>query len=88
MFRFQREKVLPLFLGKMTTVFDVARRAGVDSRVVNRAVNGEPISAAGVQKIADALGVDAMEYLEPPNFATRKKRKSRRAGGEKHDRNL
>ena len=34
--------------------------------VDGRAVDGLPIQAAAVQRIADALGVNVMDFLDPP----------------------
>lgn len=84
MFRFKREKILPLFLGEMTTVFDMAKRAGIHSRTLARAVNGEPVKSDSVEKIARALGIDPLDYLEPTYFeaVSFSSSRRRRAGGQ------
>ena len=66
MFRFDREKILPLFLKKYKTTKDLAKKSGVNPVTVNRAVNGLPIQAFVVDKIACALNIDALDYLLAP----------------------
>ena len=64
MFRFNREKILPVFLKKEMTIADLSRKAGVAHRSAERAVEGEAVAAPIINKIADALGIDAMEFLD------------------------
>lgn len=64
MFRFNRERILPYFLQKQWTVAELARRAGIAQSSAQRAVNGNSVAAPIIAKIADALGIDAMEFLE------------------------
>ena len=64
MFRFNREKILPVFLKKEMTIADLARKAGVAHRSAERAVEGEAVAAPIIAKVADALGIDAMEFLD------------------------
>ena len=66
-FKFSRQEILPLFLQTRLSVVELSRRAGVAPRTVDRAVNGEKISAGVVDKIAQALGIDAMKFLIAPN---------------------
>lgn len=65
-FRFTRETILPLFLQSRLSVAEFARRAGVNPKTAERAVNGEKISSGVVDKIATALNVDAMKFLVAP----------------------
>lgn len=65
-FRFNRTKILPLFLSRRETIAQLARRAGCHSATVARAVNGEPIGADSVDKIARALDFDAITFLTEP----------------------
>ena len=66
MFRFNRTKILPLFLQKKITVAELARTAGVSHQAAQKAVNGQTVGAVVIAKIAEALNVDAMNFLEPP----------------------
>ena len=66
MFKFNRSLILPLFLGRNWTVYKLARLSGVSFNTARRAVDGLPIQAAAVQRIADALGVNVMDFLDPP----------------------
>lgn len=63
MYRFKREEVLPLFLQKRITVKRLARESGVNERTIERAVNGLPVQAVVVDKIATALGVNPLDVL-------------------------
>lgn len=65
MFRFTREKILPLFLQRQITISELAREAGVAHQSAQKAVNGLPVSANIVNRIAAALGIDAVSYLAP-----------------------
>ena len=75
MFRFSRERILPFFLKRKEPVYQLARRANCSPQTIWRALNGFPISSKAVGKIADALGVDTMEFLEigGTNMFTKKK---------------
>ena len=44
MFRFTREKILPVFLQRQITVADLARQAKVNHQTAERAVQGYPVS--------------------------------------------
>lgn len=66
MFRFTRERILPLFLQRRMTTAELARVAGVSHKAATRAVNGLPVQADIVGKVADALNVDAVQFLDPP----------------------
>ena len=63
MYQFKREEVLPLFLQKRITVKQLARESGVTEKTVERAVNGLPVQAVVVDKIATALGVSLLDVL-------------------------
>lgn len=65
-FRFSRAKILPVFLSKRITTEQLARNAGVAIQTAERAVNGQRISARVVDGIANALNVDAVQYLAQP----------------------
>ncbi len=64
MFKFNRAKILPVYLSRRMTIDRLARTAGVSNRTVDRAVNGLPITGKVVEAIAAALSIDAMEFLE------------------------
>lgn len=66
MFRFSREKILPMFLQRGITITELARQAGVCSKSAYRAVNGLDVSAPVVSKIAVALNSDALDLLANP----------------------
>ena len=66
MFRFKREMILPLFLSRRMTVYDLAKLAGVAYRSAERAVNGIPVSAPVADKIARALDFNAVDFLVEP----------------------
>lgn len=66
MFRFNRTKILPLFLQKRMTIAQLARIAGVSHQAAQKAVNGESVGAIVIGKIAEALNVEAVNFLEPP----------------------
>lgn len=67
MFKFDRAKILPIFLEKRITVAELARLAGVAHQSAQRAVSGEKVSALIVAKVAAALGIEkTADYLKPP----------------------
>ena len=59
MFRFEREKILPIFLERRITVAETAHMSAW------RAVNGESVGATVLSRIALALGIDASDV---PSF--------------------
>lgn len=63
MYQFTREKILPLFLQRRITLRQLAKEAGVSEKTVDKAVNGLPITAVVVSRIADALGVAPLDVL-------------------------
>lgn len=67
MFRFNREMIMPVFLAKRVTVTDLARLAGVAYLSAKRAVEGEKVAAPIIAKIAAALNIDPMEFLNLDN---------------------
>ena len=64
MFKFDREKILPLFLAKQMTVAELARAARISHKAAYRAVNGLSITAPVVDKTSRALNFEAIAYLE------------------------
>lgn len=67
MFRFDRVKILELFLSKCLGVAVLARRAGIGYSSALKAVNGEPVGASIIAKVAAALEVNPVDFLaEPP----------------------
>ena len=66
MFRFKRELILPIFLSRCMTIWQLAKLAGVAYSSAERAVNGIPVSAPVVDKIARALDVNAVDFLVEP----------------------
>ena len=63
MYQFKRKEVLPIFLKRRITLRRLAKEAGVTEKTVERAVNGLPITAVVVDRIAVALGVDPLDVL-------------------------
>ena len=66
MFRFERDKILPQFLCRQITFNQLAKLAGVSFVTAQKAVNGAPITAPVVQKIANALDVIATDFIAQP----------------------
>ena len=66
MYQFSRQKILPLFLQRQISTKQLAHEAGISHRTATRAVNGLPITARVVDKIARALDFDAMTFLDSP----------------------
>ena len=64
MYRFIREKILPLFLAREMTFDALAKASGVSHRTCQRAVNGEKVSAPIVTRICKALGITSTEQLK------------------------
>ena len=65
MFRFNRRKILPLFLQKRITIAELARLADVAHGSAAKAVQGENVAAPIITKIAEALGIEPYDFLEP-----------------------
>lgn len=65
MFQFSRQLILPLFLQKRMPISRLAEKAGVSYSAAEKAIQGRRISAAVVDKISTALGIDTMAFLEP-----------------------
>ena len=63
MFCFNRAKILPLFLRRRMTVASLAKAANCDISTANRAIGGKPIHAKSVASIADALEIEAVDFL-------------------------
>ena len=87
MFRFTRQKILPLFLQKRMTVAELARRAGISNQTAQRAVEGKKVGAVIVSKVADALGINALDFIEEreKNMMTKKVIEIEDSNGEKKD---
>ena len=64
MFKFNREKILPVFFKKRWTMREFAKRAGVTQPTAKKAVWGLPIQPCVIGKIAAALEINALDYLE------------------------
>lgn len=64
MFRFAREKIMPLFENLGITLKEFALRAGVPEQSLYRALNGGRMRAPTACKIAAVLGVDVLSLLE------------------------
>ncbi len=69
MFKFSREKILPVFLQKQMPISQLAKKAGVHQKTATNAVQGLPVSSKVVDKIAMALGIDSIKFLEKPQPA-------------------
>ncbi|MBR0061086.1 MAG: helix-turn-helix domain-containing protein [Selenomonadaceae bacterium] len=63
MYQFTRSKVLPIFLERRIPIKQLAKEAGVSEKTAEKAVNGLPITAVVVARIADALGVAPLDVL-------------------------
>ena len=63
MYRFIREKILPLFLAREITFDKLSKMSGVSHRTCQRAVNGENITAPIVTRICKALGISSSEQV-------------------------
>lgn len=68
MYRFIREKILPLLLKREISVGTLSRLAGVSYKSARKALNGERTSAAVLSKVAKALGV---AYDKQPKYICR-----------------
>lgn len=64
MYRFNRDKILPVFFEKRWRMYELAERAGVSQLTAKKAVWGLPIQSRVVGKIAAALEINALDYLE------------------------
>ena len=64
MFRYERAKILPHFLKQGMSVAEFARKANVSHQSAQRALEGKNISAVIIARVADALSIDPMEFLE------------------------
>ena len=64
MYRFSREKIMPLFLEMNITLKALAERAGLTLQAVGNALSGGRMQAPTANKIAKALEVDVLDLLE------------------------
>jgi transcriptional regulator with XRE-family HTH domain len=60
---FRRELILPLFLQQRKSFHQIARATGIAPQTLFRAVSGKPVGAKSIFTIAEALGVNPLEYL-------------------------
>lgn len=63
MFRFDRAKLLPLFLKLRITVKELAVASGINQATAQKALDGKTISAPSVDKICAALKINALDFL-------------------------
>lgn len=68
MYRFIREKILPLLLQRQISVGTLSRLAGVSYKSAKKAINGEKTSTAVLAKVAKTLGVP---YDQQPKYICR-----------------
>ena len=71
MYRFNREKILSEFLKRQITFRELALGAGVSISAVSRAINGKAVRPLIVSKVAAALKIDPLKYLEAGNETKR-----------------
>ena len=64
MFRYERAKILPHFLKQGMPVAELARKANISHQSAQRALEGKNVSAVIIARVANALGIDPMEFLE------------------------
>ena len=64
MFRFKRELILTYFLKMQIDVGTLSRLSGVSSKAIKRAIEGLPVGASVIAKIATALKINALDYLD------------------------
>lgn len=64
MFKFSRKLILPLFLERRISLYQFAKKAGVSAQTLWKALNGYPVSSKVIDKIARALNIDAINFLE------------------------
>lgn len=67
-YKFVREKILPLLLQREITVGTLSRLAGVSYKSARKALNGERTSTAVLSKIGKALGIP---YDQQPKYICR-----------------
>ena len=65
MFRFSRELILPLFLARQMTVYELSKLAKVSYKATQKAVSGGKVTATVISRIGKALGID---FDEQPKF--------------------
>ena len=63
MLRFNREKILPLFLSRGITMQELGRLAEVHATSAKRAINGARVTAPVIGRVARALRINALDYL-------------------------
>ena len=63
-FCFRRELILPLFLKRGMSFYELSRKTGgVAPQTIWRAVSGRPIGAKNAYAIAEALGINPMDFI-------------------------
>ena len=73
MLRFDRQRILPVLIKRQMTATSLAQLANISRQTAQRAMEGLTVSTAVIGKIADALGIDAMEFLDGGKNMTTKK---------------
>ena len=76
MLRFDRQRILPVLIKRQmtaTSLAQLAQLANISRQTAQRAMEGLTVSTAVIGKIADALGIDAMEFLDGGKNMTTKK---------------
>lgn len=68
MYKFIREKILPLLLQRQISVGTLSRLAGTSYKATKKALNGERASAAVLAKVGTALGIP---YDQQPQYICR-----------------
>ena len=73
MLRFDRQRILPVLIKRQMTATSLAQLANISRQTAQRAMEGLTVSTAVIGKVADALGIDAMEFLDGGKHMTTKK---------------
>ena len=63
MFRFKREKILPLVMETDMSIADLARASGISHKATGYAISGKPVTITTARQICAALKIDPLEYL-------------------------
>lgn len=63
MYQFAKVKILPIFLKRRIPIYQLANKAGVCKKTAQRAVDGLPITAKVVDRVARALGIAPLDFL-------------------------
>ncbi len=71
--RFDRQRILPVLIKRQMTATSLAQLANISRQTAMRAMEGLTVSTVVIGKVADALGIDAMEFLDGGKHMTTKK---------------